>query len=72
MGHHLFRSFLLRITLTVLAAACGGLVPNALAPDTILVNGKIVTVDADFSIAEAVAPGRRKQVTNIRRPQMRG
>jgi hypothetical protein len=47
-------------------------VPNALAPDSILVNGKIVTVDADFSIAEAVAPGRWKRETNIRRPQMGG
>jgi predicted amidohydrolase YtcJ len=55
MDHHSIRSFLLMVTLIVVAAACGGSVPNALAPDTILVNGKIVTVDADFSIAEAVA-----------------
>ena len=55
MDRHPIRSFLLMIALTVFAAACGGSVPNALAPDTILINGKIVTVDTDFSIAEAVA-----------------
>jgi len=55
MDRHPIRSFLLIVMLSVFAAACGGSVPNALAPDTILVNGKIVTVDADFSIVEAVA-----------------
>ena len=55
MNHHPVRSFLWMIALTVFAAACGGSVPDVLAPDTILVNGNIVTVDADFSIAEAVA-----------------
>jgi predicted amidohydrolase YtcJ len=55
MHRHSIRSFLLMIALTVFAAACGGSVPNALAPDTILINGNIVTVDGDFSIAEAVA-----------------
>ena len=55
MHRHSIRSFLLMIALTVFAAACGGSVPDALAPDTILINGRIVTVDADFSIAEAVA-----------------
>ena len=43
------------LTLALLALSCGGTVPDALAPDMVLVNGKIVTVDADFSIAEAVA-----------------
>lgn len=31
------------------------LLPNALAPDMIITNGKIITVDANFSFAEAVA-----------------
>ncbi len=34
---------------------CGSAVPAALAPDSVLYNGKIVTVDEDFSIAQAVA-----------------
>ena len=34
---------------------CGASVPDALAPDVILLNGKIVTVDQDFSVAEALA-----------------
>ena len=55
MHRHSIRSFLLMIALTFFAAACGGSVPDALEPDTILINGRIVTVDADFSIAEAVA-----------------
>ena len=55
MDRHSIRLFLLMIALTVFAAACGGSVPNTLAPDTILINGRIVTVDADFSVAEAVA-----------------
>ena len=42
--------------LIVLLPACGGgNIPTALAPDTILHNAKIVTVDEDFSIAQAVA-----------------
>ena len=48
-----------RITLGVFLCAlhlsCGGSVPAPLAPDTILYNAKIVTVDEDFSIAQAVA-----------------
>ena len=55
MHYRSIRSFLLILSLSVLAAACGGAVPALLAPETILVNGKIVTVDADFSIVEAVA-----------------
>ncbi|MCZ6769440.1 MAG: amidohydrolase family protein [Acidobacteria bacterium] len=55
MNHHSIQSFLSGVALTVLAMACGGSVPDSLSPQTILVNGKIVTVDADFSIAEAVA-----------------
>ncbi len=34
---------------------CSSAPPDVLAPDMILHNGKIVTVDGDFSIAEAVA-----------------
>ncbi|MEE8348054.1 MAG: amidohydrolase family protein, partial [Acidobacteriota bacterium] len=34
---------------------CSSPVPNALAPDKVLFNGKIVTVDDNFSIAQAVA-----------------
>ena len=54
MRQHWIRIFLL-VALGVGAAACGGSVPGALAPETILVNAKVVTVDADFSIAEALA-----------------
>ncbi len=36
-------------------SACGSDVPDVLAPDMVLHNGKIVTVDEDFSIAQAVA-----------------
>jgi len=55
MHYPSMRSFLLIVSLSVLAAACGGSVPAPLAPETILVNGKIVTVDVDFNIVEAVA-----------------
>jgi len=34
---------------------CGSNIPSALAPDLVLYNGKIVTVDQDFSTAQAVA-----------------
>ena len=34
---------------------CAPVVPDAIAPDIVLHNGKIVTVDEDFSIAQAVA-----------------
>lgn len=48
-----------RLLLVVLAVGlglgCGASIPEALAPDMILVNGKIVTVDEDFSVAEALA-----------------
>ena len=36
-------------------SACSPSVPDVLAPDRVLHNGTIVTVDEDFSIAEAVA-----------------
>ena len=54
MNHHSIQSFLSGVTLTVFAMACGADL-EILRPDTILFNGKIVTVDEDFSIAEAVA-----------------
>ena len=48
-----------RLLLVVLAVGlglgCGASIPEALAPDMILVNGKIVTVDEAFSVAEALA-----------------
>ncbi len=52
---HRILSFLIVLILAVLAISCGGSIPDSLAPDRILVNAKIVTVDEDFSIAEAVA-----------------
>ena len=36
-------------------SSCTSAVPDVLAPETVLHNGKIVTVDEDFSIAQAVA-----------------
>ena len=54
MGHRQLR-YLLITTLTIFTGACGGSIPDSLAPEMILVNGKIVTVDDDFSIAEGVA-----------------
>ena len=36
-------------------SSCAPSVPDVLAPDRVLHNGTIVTVDEDFSIAEAVA-----------------
>ncbi len=46
---------LLAILLLLVLNHCAPVVPDALAPDLVLHNGKIVTVDEDFSIAEAVA-----------------
>ncbi len=48
-------SGLLLASFLLLLSGCGSAVPDALAPDLVLHNGKIVTVDEDFSIAEAVA-----------------
>ena len=48
-------SGLLLASFLLLFSGCGSAVPDALAPDLVLHNGKIVTVDEDFSIAEAVA-----------------
>ena len=45
----------LGLILLGLLAGCGGADLGVLHPDTILFNGKIVTVDEDFSMAEAVA-----------------
>jgi len=42
-------------TLLLLLTQCGSNIPSALAPDMVLFNGKIVTVDEDFSIAQAIA-----------------
>ena len=46
---------LLAIFLLLVLNHCAPAVPDALAPDLVLHNGKIVTVDEDFSIAQAVA-----------------
>ncbi len=48
-------SGLLLASFLLLLNGCGPAVPDALAPDLVLHNGKIVTVDEDFSIAQAVA-----------------
>ncbi|MDA2933855.1 amidohydrolase [Acidobacteria bacterium AH-259-D05] len=50
LTHTLWAIFLLLFT-----ARCGSEVSSALAPDMVLYNGKIVTVDEDFSTAQAVA-----------------
>lgn len=55
MNHHWVQRLSIVAILAVGSVACGGKVPAALAPDKILHNGKIVTVDSNFSIAEAVA-----------------
>ncbi len=41
--------------LLLVLAGCASEVPGVLAPDLVLYNGHIVTVDEDFSIAQAVA-----------------
>ena len=48
-GPRLVRTFFLLVWLGILAACSGDL--DLLRPDTILFNGKIVTVDEEFSIA---------------------
>lgn len=47
-GPRLVRTFFLLVLLGILAACSGDL--DLLRPDTILFNGKIVTVDEEFSI----------------------
>jgi len=49
-----FGAFLV-LLLSLFLSQCSSAPPDVLAPDMILHNGKIVTVDGDFSIAEAVA-----------------
>lgn len=46
---------LVSLLVVSLPSCSSGDIPDALAPDTILHNAKIVTVDQDFSIAQAVA-----------------
>ncbi len=43
------------LLLSLVLSHCSSAPPDVLAPDRILHNGNIVTVDEDFSIAEAVA-----------------
>ena len=57
-NHKSDRSWLtctLGLILLGLLTGCGGADLGVLHPDTILFNGKIVTVDEEFSIVEAVA-----------------
>ena len=42
-------------TFLIFFTQCGSNIPTALAPDWVLFNGKFVTVDPDFSTAQAVA-----------------
>ena len=51
----ILRNLLLAGLLAGISLACAGKVPESLAPDMILVNGNLVTVDDNFSTAEAVA-----------------
>ncbi|MBI2821818.1 MAG: amidohydrolase [Acidobacteria bacterium] len=55
MTKHALQHMLSVAVVAIFCLSCGGKVPAELAPDKILTNGKIVTVDADFSIAEAAA-----------------
>jgi predicted amidohydrolase YtcJ len=48
-------SFLAALYLLLGLSSCASTVPEALAPDMVLHNGKIVTVDESFSMAQAVA-----------------
>ena len=43
------------LLLSLVLSQCSSSPPDVLAPDRVLHNGKIVTVDGDFSIAQAVA-----------------
>ncbi len=53
---------LVRFTLVLACGACGAVPETADAPDTILHNANVITVDADFSSAEAVAIADRRFV----------
>ncbi|MDE0259412.1 MAG: hypothetical protein OXR82_13635, partial [Gammaproteobacteria bacterium] len=56
--HHragLFPAFLAGVLLLGAAACEQGASTGAVTPDRILHNGQVVTVDDDFSIAEAIA-----------------
>ena len=48
-------SALFVLLLSFILSQCTSAPPDVLAPDMVLHNGKIVTVDEDFSIAQAVA-----------------
>ena len=43
------------VVLLLILAGCAAEVPDVLAPELVLYNGKIITVDEEFSIAQAVA-----------------
>ena len=65
------RKHSIRATLSLLAALAlawpaGG--ASAQSADTILFNGKILTVDKDFSAQEALAIGHGQVLATVRRP----
>lgn len=43
------------LLLLAISSSCAPEIPEVLAPDLVLFNGKVVTVDGEFSIAQAVA-----------------
>jgi predicted amidohydrolase YtcJ len=49
------RPFALAVVLAAGAAASAQILPRAPAPDLVLINGKVITVDRSFSVHEAVA-----------------
>jgi len=56
--------FVVAMTLTMSAGALIGQQQSALlAPDTIYHNGKVMTVDTPFTIAEAVGADARRRAT---------
>jgi predicted amidohydrolase YtcJ len=67
----------LPLFVTCLAVLSSGAVAQTLSPDLILYNGKIVTVDERFSIAQAVAVkegkvlavGKNKDILNLANPE---
>ncbi len=62
---------LLGVALLGMLSSCGTDL-GVLHPDTVLFNGKIVTVDEDFSIAEAVAIKDGKFIAVGSNAQIRG
>src|SRR6185295_2157934 len=67
------------LKILLIALACVGLYAQTPAPDTILTNGKIITVDERFTIAQAVAirgdrvvaVGTNQEITQLAGPNTR-